>query len=512
MPARSVPARPPTRMTPLRSVTLLALTLLAAACGGEGGPPGAGPGEHPNVLLVSIDTLRADHLEAYGYERRTAPALAALAEQGALFEDVVAVANWTLPTHASLFTGMTPRLHGVETKNDALAEGLPTIVDRFEEAGYRTAGVYSNPFLDAKFGWARAFDEYVHVKPGGYERAGEPIGSKIGDRPRPPGLREEDYFVDVTSPEVLELGLDVLRRHEAAGDEAPFFLFLHFNDVHSDYIPPEPFDWRHDPDYEGTLRAERYPTNPDIHRGMDPRDLEHVRALYDGEISWVDRHVGRVLEALDAMGARDDTLVVVTSDHGEGFYERRWKEHHYGLYRELLHVPWIVRWPGRIAPGTRIERLVSQADIPPTILDLAGLEPLPTADGVSRADWLTGAPAGGGPPPHAVSASYLYTESPQTTVDTFSLRTEDLAVTYRKRGEDGPARFEVYDRRADPLEQHPLPPGDPRYERALSLLAQARDEIARRKEALPGPGDLADDPEFLERMEQMGYIGRTDEQ
>lgn len=491
-----------------RSPAPLALCLavgLLAACGGDAPDPPPAP---LNVLLVSLDTLRADHLDAYGYHRATAPRLRALAEQGVLFEDCVATANWTLPTHASLFTGLTALTHQVEEATDHLPEGCPTLVEPFQAAGYATAGFWSNPFLDPEFGYAKGFDTYARAFDEDDMRAmvepkGEPKGSTSGMRFPEPGPRTSDYFAEQTSELVTQRGLEFLG---SLPDAQPFFLFLHYNDIHSDYIPPAPHDRAFDPDYAGTLSPEDYPRHPDVSADMDPRDLAWIQALYDGEIRWVDEQLGRVFDALAESGRLDDTLVVVTADHGEGFFERGFKEHHYGLYRELLHVPFILHAPRALPAGRRVGATVSQADIAPTILDLAGLPELPGADGRSVVELAREQGRAGSRPP-VVSSAVLKPIVEQAGDPMVSLTTGDFHVVLRTFP-DGRERIQVYDRAADPRELTPLPAG-PRTESATAALREAVEALRVRRALLPWAGGDSEhelDPAILEKMKGWGYI------
>ncbi|GJM22009.1 MAG: hypothetical protein DHS20C15_19240 [Planctomycetota bacterium] len=485
-----------------------ALVVGVSGCGPDAAEP-ATETAPLNVLFVSLDTLRADHLEAYGYTRETAPNLRALAEQGVLFEDCVATANWTLPTHTSLFTGLSALTHGVEEASDLLPEACPTLVEPFRDAGYATAGFYSNPFLGEKFGYARGFDEYARAATDDdlramIERKGDAKGSTSGTRFPEPGARESDYFAEQSSEQVTARGLAFL---DQLPSEQPFFLFLHYNDIHSDYIPPAPHDRLFDTDYNGTLSPEHYPAHPDVHAEMNERDLAWIRALYDGEIHWVDEQLARVFQALEEIGRAEDTLVVVTADHGEGFFERGYKEHHYGLYRELLHVPFILRLPRALPSGRRVSDTVSQADIAPTILSLAGLTGLPGADGRALDELAAGTAEHSARPP-VVSSAVLKPILDQPGDEMVSLTTGDFHAVLRRRHTDGRETLQVFDRRSDPEELSPLAPG-PQTEAAGRALRSAVEAMEARRGLLPwagGDNTQPIDPAILERMKGWGYI------
>ncbi|MCB9899499.1 MAG: sulfatase [Planctomycetes bacterium] len=468
---------------------------------------GAAPARRPpNVLFVSLDTLRADHLGAYGYRRDTSPHLDALAAEGALFEDCIAVSDWTLPTHASLFTGLDPTVHGVQLPSDSLARGVLTLGEAFAGAGYETAGCHSNPFLDERFGFARGFSTWrgsATRESALVELAGEPKGSVSGVRPTQPGLREHDYLVQRAAPQVTEFGLEFLDAH--AADDAPFLLFLHYNDAHSDYIPPAPYDRMFDTGYRGPIDGEDYSHDERVRPDMDPDALAYIVSLYDGEIAAEDAQLGRVLDRLDALGLRDDTLVVVTADHGEGFFERGENEHRYGPYHELVHVPWIVRLPGDVPAGLRVATTVSQIDVAPTLLDLAGVEGAERMDGRSHARALR---AGREPPARPVlSQSVVDLDRTDRPREIWALRHAGRAVIVSEdRGRV--ARLSVFDREADPDELQPAADGDPAWTAGPLLLERLRATLRERapRGDRAGRPALPDDEELLERMRQWGYL------
>lgn len=504
--------RASTALAPATAALVLAGSLVLTGCGDpvSRGDGSDAPAERPaNVLLISLDTLRADHLGTYGYDRPTAPRLDEVARGGAVFTQAIATANWTLPTHASILTGLLPPKHRVETANNRLNDARATLGDELAARGYRTAGFFSNPFLDARYGFARGFTDWVQPRDFVFEKAGEQAGSRSGYRPPQPFVRTEDYFVDQTSPQVLDMALEFLDGQAALDD--PFCLFLHFNDVHSDYIPPAPYDRTYTGDYAGALDVEGYPHSTSVHAGMAPEDLAYVEALYDGEISWVDEHLGRLFDTLETLDLADDTLVVVTADHGEGFFERGHKEHHYGVYRELVHVPLIVRFPGRVAPGTRVDELASQVDIAPTILGLLGVEgALPEADGV---DW-SGVLAGDGAAPereHVVSRGVLYPEKGDEASIVWSVRTDEHTMHGRRKKSAKGTKFEIFDRAADPLELSPLAGDDPDWMPLVQRLLAVQGEVEAAADALPMADSddvLPDDAALIERMVELGYMKR----
>lgn len=306
----------------------------------------------PNVLLVSIDSLRADHLGSYGYERDTSPTIDALAREGVVFEKAISSAPWTVPAHMTLLTALPPEVHDVVTVRQKLSPDAVTLAEAMQGAGYDTAAFVSGPTVMAHFGFDQGFALYDE--------------SMVERRPKRAGTA-------VSSPGLVELVSAWLGRWSDAGRRAPFFVFLHMWDVHYDYVPPPEYVERFDPGYTGDVDARRFETNERLRRDMDPRDLRHVIALYDGEIRFTDDHLARLVARLRALGVLDDTIVVVTSDHGEEFFEHGYKGHAKSLYDEVLHVPLVVRYPRRVAAGRRVAEQVRLMDVAPTILDLAAV-------------------------------------------------------------------------------------------------------------------------------------------
>ena len=314
-----------------------------------------------NVLLISLDTLRADHLSCYGYKRATSPRIDEVAKEGVLFENVVAASNWTIPSHMSLLTSLYPSAHRVENPNRCLGESVPTLAQVLEKQGYTTAGFVTGPNLNHRLGFHHGFQLYDDFT------ATMMCESNLFED-HPANITGID---DVPTDHVItNLATLWLKQH---GQEK-FFLFLHYWDCHNDYIPPPPYDRQFDPGYQGKengrMVVERW---KDIEARIAPADLAHLIALYDGEIAHTDDHVGQVLQLLQEMGLAEKTLLVIVSDHGEGFLEHGRILHGNTLFEELIHVPLILRLPGVIPAGRRIQDNASQVDVMPTVLGLLGI-------------------------------------------------------------------------------------------------------------------------------------------
>lgn len=347
----------------------------------------------PNVVLITLDTLRADRLSVYGYRRATSPALEALARDAVVYSNAVSPAAWTLPGHASLFTGTLPRRHGAHNPESSapsapaarallLAPTLHpenlTLAEILSRHGYRTAAVSANHlFVSRKVGLAQGF-EVFDDRPGvklGYLPAAHPLMESLQLFP----LRRllKDYR---TAAEINSLAIAWLEAH---GRGRPFLLFLNYMDPHRPYCPPAPYDRS----FPGIRLRMRWPEDA-IHRRkrkLTRREREHYAAAYDGEIAYLDHHLGELFAHLKSAGLYDEALIIVTSDHGELFGEHDLMEHGYGPYEPVYRVPLLIKYPGGTPTG-RVDRRVSTVQVLPTLLDVLGLPEPPGLDAVALGD------------------------------------------------------------------------------------------------------------------------------
>jgi len=330
---------------------LLAFACLTTACARK---PARSASEHPidNVILISIDSLRADHVGAYGYPKPTTPFIDSLARSGTVFERAYSTTSWTLPSHVAMLSGLDNRAHQVLDDGTHIPAGVEMLAESLKRHGIYTAGFFSGPYLDPAFGFARGFDEYVNCS----STPGSPTGIET---------HLHSYF-DVTNPALLrELG-----KWAASGrPKQRNFLFVHMWDVHYNYEPPPEYLRIFEESYDGTMRGEVW----DNHRfapGMDPRDLQHLLALYDGEIRYTDDTIRKIFDALRANGLLEKTAVIVTADHGDEFLEHGGKGHHSTLYEEVLRVPLILHLTNEPARQPRVGHVTSIVDIHPTVCRL----------------------------------------------------------------------------------------------------------------------------------------------
>ncbi len=337
---------------------LLAALLILAPSWGCGTKKPAGP---PNILLISIDTLRQDHLGCYGYPRPTSPNIDRLAREGIVFDRALAPSSWTLPSHVSLLTGTYPAFHRVQDDGVTLSPSIPTLAEHLRAKGYRTFASVSHVYVSRLFGLDRGFavfDDSLIV--GG---ARNPVAGLVLDR--------------------------ALRLFPETGGAQPWFAFLHFFDPHWDYEPPAPFDAMFtDPAYDGpidgtqnSMAPYRAPSQP-----MPAPDLRQLIALYDGEIAYVDAQIGRLLTELGRRGLLENTIIVVTADHGEEFKEHGLLGHGHSLHGEQMRIPLVMWGPLGSRAGRRSDELCSLVDVAPTLLALAGADRLPETAGTDLLD------------------------------------------------------------------------------------------------------------------------------
>ncbi len=489
---------------------LASAALLAAGCSGA---------SRPDVLLVTIDTLRQDRMSLYGYARPTTPRIDALAREALIFTHAQSPRAKTTPAIASLLTGLHPHDHGVRDLALPLDRNVPVLAERFRAAGYRTIGIVGNWVLsDERSGLARGFDTWDETLP-------DTLGVPPDDVPQ----RRATSLTDAAIA-ALEL-YDPLAATD--GERAPWFCWLHYMDPHGVYDPPgehrfspgEP-DWLPETFPDDPLHSPRLADYnvPEEARGPDGRvDLARVRDLYDGEIRYVDAELGRLFDALDACGMLDDTLIVLTSDHGESLGEHLyWFEHGFYTYEVTCRVPLLVRLPNSLrfeVPAGLRHGDLSLVDLGPTLLDLVDLpalqpEPAPFA-GRSRKDLVLA----DRPSTTPVFSEKIERADLSGSVQHKSVRRGDWKLIRRlAKHPEIPGRLvvvaeELYDLARDPGETENLarnpPPAAPlaRLREDLAGFTAADRELAQLGLILEQRrADLErDDPEGVRRLEALGY-------
>jgi len=456
------------------------LVMLHAGCAPDAAPPADA---RPNIVLVTVESTRADHVGVYGYPRATTPVLDALASEATVFEDASAVTSWTLPSHASIFTGLYPAAHGVVAYDHRLDDSHTTLAEVLHQAGYQTAAVVSGPFLRS----IRNLDQ-------GFELYDQSVTHPDGNRAA---------HGDVTNPGVERIVEGFLRGGRDPG--RPFFLFLYLWDVHYDYLPPPPFDTMFVPPNAEPVDLRGYEVSSAVGPDSPPAQIDYVLAAYDGEIAATDALLGRLFGVLKELDVWDATAVAVTADHGEEFFEHGHKGHRNNLYQESLRVPLIVKLPDRRPPSRRADP-VSLVDLFPTILGLAGVENVPHHHGRSLLE-----PAAGASRPLFFELKTEWEAVDPATGERgvvsdlwLAVREGDHKLVLARN--DGVR--ELFDLTRDPGERMPLGPDHG------ARLAELDDEIGTfletmqrdaRRFSRSAPIDLT--PEEEERLRSLGYLG-----
>ena len=410
----------------------------------------------PDVILITIDTLRADHVGSYGYARAETPVIDALARTGTRFAQAIAPVPLTLPSHASVLTGLTPLAHGLHDNTGfVLATAIPTIAERFRLSGFETGAFVSGAPLDHRFGLDRGFDRYDdHMTRGG--ELG--VSGVPSERRR---VNRAALNIERRADETVAAVEEWLRRDPAA-HRRPVFLWVHLFDPHAPYEAPAPF-------------TSRFHDRP-----------------YDGEIAFVDAQIGALVDRVKRARPNRRALVAVTADHGEGLGEHGEPTHGLFVYDSTIRVPLILNGPG-VPSGLVVERMARLIDVAPTVLDLAGVPPLDRTDGASLRPSMTSGSSAAADPAYVESRFgrlccgwapvHAWRDSRWMLIDLPRIELYDLSI------DPGELRNVAADRPAETT----------RLQRALAQ-AVARESAAPLHAA---------SPEAAERLRSLGYASAT---
>lgn len=332
-------------------------------------PPPTSCPPNCNVILISVDTLRADHLGIYGYEKQTSPNIDQFAKDAMVFENAFAQSSWTLPSHASMLTGKYSQKLDVEVLSDRLPENSG-IAEILKSNGYQTAAYTSGSFINEDHGFARGFDTF----------------------------EENNSWQDANI--LTQNAISWLTNNQ----QNKFFLFLHYFHIHDPYSPKENSAGSIDPNYTGSLKSFDISQIVKLNKReitLPQSDLNHLKTLYDAELLELDKELGRIFDLLSETKLIDNSIIIITSDHGEEFGEHGiWGMHAYSLYDELIKVPFIIRVPTFNKPQ-RIPNLVELTDIVPTITSLLNIKSPLEFDGQNLLDIPSG----------KVTKTYVYAET-----------------------------------------------------------------------------------------------------
>jgi arylsulfatase A-like enzyme len=457
------------------------------------------------VILVLADTLRRDHLEPWGYERQNAPSLERLAGEGALFEDAIAQGTWTKVAATSILTSLYPPTHGLRDLSDRLSAAVTTAAESFRRAGYATFATSSVPFTGKLSNLHQGVEELHEVT----------------------SIAGGGGIVSKTARSFVDRLLPWLDQHR----DMPFFVFLHVFDPHSPFEPQAPWNavWM-DPDAMAAHRkdmarvmeeiefsffkAQALPTRAEIDRaGVDPVTyVDREKAWYDASIRAMDVELARVVERLEELGLRDDTLLVFVSDHGEEFLEHGRHFHGQNAYGEMINVPLFLSWPGVVPAGIRVSQTVQAIDVLPTILDLARIPAPAEAQGQSLLPLLIG-----GEKPEDLGwrrrPAFAERLPDGDAAPEFDSQLEAMAVVSdgwklirNLTRPEGQPEFELFDHARDPLNLHNVAAEHPDIVEQLSKLLDGWHQAAKAAHIAPEEGTADLSPAEIERLRSLGYI------
>ena len=464
-------------------------------------------GTLPNVLLITIDTLRADHVGAYGYGKAQTPNLDRLADEGVLFSQAIAPATETCPSHTSILTGLYPAQHGTLFNEGVVhsdKHSVTAVPEILASRGYRTAAFVSGATLsDAICGLSFRFDLFDENFSGWKWTSKAALKLSLFKLAVNivPAAMEQMNKVERPATQTTDQALRWLRTR---GDH-PFFLWVHYFDPHEPYRPPEPFVPPWVDDVVARANGAWYGLPRTLREQVirNPKQVDHMIGRYDGEIAYTDTQIGRLLTEMESLGLQEDTLVVLTADHGESLGEHNtYFDHVSNLYDENLKVPLILRYPNRIPKGKRVYRQVRLVDIAPTILELFGVKDERfNTSGQSLLPLLGNQDQQ--PQRTAFAAIYPESESGSREWGIYALRTEThkliRTTPWWRRYQQFPEREELFDLRSDPNELTDILFEFP------ETLPELRDQLTRfTARRLPAPPAMSE--EVKEQLKSLGYL------
>lgn len=475
------------------SALALLATLVAVAvssCRNDAAAP-----VRPNVIVWLADTLRADHLGCYGYDRPTTPNMDFLASSGVLIEDAHVHANWTQPSVTSILSGVYPLLFD-PNHSDRIPPGMIVLPEWFRRHGYAAYGITLNAATASIYGYGDGFDVYQEM----FQR----------DRPG-----ETEPGVAPNAKEMVDEAIRLIEEHQAGEDEErPFFLYLQSMDPHEPYTTHPgyaDFTGRYRGSVDGSVDGLAAIRSGKLQTSL--ADRQHLIDLYDGEVAFNDDQLGRFSIRLEQLGLAENTLTVVLSDHGEEMFERDDQGHsHRNLHAELTHIPLLFYWPGTLPAGLRIPGVVGAIDIAPTLVELAGLPPLPDPDGRSLGPAIR---RGMDPADLRPAAPRVFIHHSVKEKDLMAVRTDEFLFLLDQAVVDdgwnarrfGASRTALYDLIDDPGELRDIAAERPDVVEELTRAAEAwLGYRASRVEQLGERSKVRIGVDMREALEQLGYL------
>ena len=440
------------------------------------------------MLLIGVETLRADHVSCLGYNRETTPTIDKLAKEGVLFSNAIAASSWTMPAVMSVFTSVYPGVHKTTDYYKKLSDGITTLAEILQENGYVTAGFTANTTLESRHGFCKGFDLYDDFSvdlDSGLNLFGDNDNS---------GRRVN--YTEETSKSTQRAAIGWLKDNH----DKPFFMFVFYVDPHYDYTPPSPFDTIFDANYVGLADGRGIFDEPLKSNRPAQRDLEHIIALYDGEILYTDGYITKLLGKFKEYGILDNSFIILFGDHGEEFYEHGSTIHGDTLYNEVIHVPMIFRWPSAIPEDKQSSVLVSQVDIVPTILDYLDVE----YDGFVQGISLKGLIEGNRKIPHDI----VYSEVSLSGNRIFAAA---MSKDYKFILDLNTGKKELFDINDDPYEQVNIymeksKDGSSALEEHLRLWLENNSRVSAQLSGRQAPDKVNLDEDYIRKLKSLGYI------
>ncbi len=421
----------------------------------------------PNLILISLDTLRADHLGCYGYPKNTTPHIDRLAEQGVVVKTVISQAPFTMSSHMSLLTSLYPSFHGVNKLKDSYLDSkVTTLAEVLYNQGYRTWAITGGGQLSSNYGFAEGFETFI----------------------------EYNNKTDVERK--VKETIDFLEQQK----DNNFFVFFHTFRPHAPYRAPAPYNTMFDPDYTGDVTGDTATLN-EINNGtrkITPRDVQHIASLYDGDIRHTDEALAPLFDYIKSAKLDSNTLIVITSDHGEEFGEHgKVALHSHTLYDELLHIPLILVAPHLLPAGKVVEQQVRSIDITPTILELIGVPKVEAMQGSSLVNLIRSGTEKG--PEQYAFSERLATDSTYLR----SVRSPSFKFICQENRDNHDRIYYYFNLKNDPHEQKNL---DPSGIKEKGLMSQIQFLIDHERTAKKVVRERELDSETLETLKALGYV------
>ena len=463
----------------------------------------------PNVVLLVMDACRADHLSCYGYERPTTPNIDRIAANGTLYENAISPAVWTVPSHASMFTGMYLSGHGLYGRNLKLRSDIPTIATYLKRNGYKTAAFTANTLIGEPTGLSRGYDELYDMR--------HIVADDAKWKSKLNSLYRKLYFADPESKIGYDRGAWRLNREMKkwvdgqvkGGGKRPFFIFANYMETHLPYVPSKESRSKFlTPEQEARWRTVNQNPWQYISKNvtMDSEDFQILKSLYDAQLSYLDEKIGEIYDFLHEKGLLKNTLFIVTSDHGENLGDHNLMDHQYCVYDTLARVPLVVNYPAS-NQGIKISSQVQSLDILPTVIDLLNQDEDPDLKNIQGQslvpDKIEAKPREFTVTEYLAPQLHSFRREAIQYEDNLTKKLRAIRTLEHKFIASSDGQNELYDLRNDPQESRNLIHEDAQL--AAQMEARLADWLEKHALKLAVANESVD-TKIEERLEALGYI------